>query len=76
MISRVAGSPGSHVVSRDRLNFLKVGKLSSSLRSLPSLCLERHSGPATKKKIMMNGSSMDNCVLCEQIQKEGVIIVM
>lgn len=50
VISRVAGSPDSHVVISERLNFLNVGKLSSSLLSRFSLCLERHNGPARERK--------------------------
>jgi len=39
--------PSSHENTRERLNFLKVGKSSSSLLSLP-LCRPMHRGPAER----------------------------
>lgn len=48
MLNIISIPPGSQVDSKVRLNFLKVGKSSSSLRSLPLWRLMQ-SGPATNK---------------------------
>lgn len=44
--SKIAGSPCSQVLIKERLNFLNVGKISSILLSWSGLCWARHKGPA------------------------------
>lgn len=54
--------PSSQVTVKDLLNFLNVGKSSSSLRST-ALCLARHSGPAEKQQSYLYSNSILTTIL-------------